>query len=593
MKRFSLTSWLVVTLLLVAAAIRLINLSNLPPSPYWEEAALGYDAYSIFKTGKDHHGNQLPVVALESFGDWKPALYAYAIIPFIAVFDLSIVSVRLPSALAGVAIVGGVGALSWLWWQDKSQSLLAMLAAAIMPWAVFFSRAGWEVNLATAIFIWAIVCWEYGQQTLSKSIQTNRSIASAKLSLTFVLSILGFVLTLYTYHAYRILSPLIGVYLGCSLLLSLWSHRKKLEKSSSLLSQIKIVFLTTGVVGGMILISGMLPIITALQSPIISQRFAETSIFSNLQIIESSNYHQELVGRAWWSRIVYHRYFFFAREVLVNFFDHLTIKYWFVTGDPNPRHSSQYFGLLYPVDLLPLVIGIGVVASRLKQKRWFLAFWTVVSLVPASLTTATPHALRTLALMPVVSIVLGWGTLTIIEYLTTQLKTRLKLSTALARKTIMALILFGYSGLFIWFWRYYSTIYSIQYAQEWQFGYKEMVQTIATVSESKPSTRIFISREYGRPAMYYWFYAQTDPSIVQAQNQTSSKDQGEFLSFNNIAFVTLSTQVNLDEDGSIIVAGSPAWLAPLLPQMNNATLIEEITGSRNTVIWQVYEVQQQ
>ena len=39
-----------------AFAIRVFQLEKSPPAPYWEEVALGYDAYSILKTGEDIHG---------------------------------------------------------------------------------------------------------------------------------------------------------------------------------------------------------------------------------------------------------------------------------------------------------------------------------------------------------------------------------------------------------------------------------------------------------------------------------------------------------------------------------------------------------
>src|SRR5215207_2988516 len=109
------SSWFnfsIIAILLVAFFLRLYQVTQL--SPYWEEVALGYDAYSILKTGKDHHGNSWPLVAFESFGDWKPSLYFYAIVPFIQLFGLNTFSVRLPSILSGVAIVGGVGTLAYL-----------------------------------------------------------------------------------------------------------------------------------------------------------------------------------------------------------------------------------------------------------------------------------------------------------------------------------------------------------------------------------------------------------------------------------------------------------------------------------------------
>src|SRR3990167_6856775 len=88
-------------IVLLAVFLRFWQLGSVPPSPDWDEAALGYNAYSIMQTGKDEYGKFLPVI-LRSFDDYKPALYAYLIIPFIKIFDLNILAVRFPSALFGV-----------------------------------------------------------------------------------------------------------------------------------------------------------------------------------------------------------------------------------------------------------------------------------------------------------------------------------------------------------------------------------------------------------------------------------------------------------------------------------------------------------
>src|SRR5271170_7064405 len=93
-KKFSVS---VLTLILVLGlALRLWQLGAVPPSPDWDEVALGYDAYSIMHTGRDEFGAFLPSV-LRSFDDYKPALYAYLAIPTVAVFGLTTFAVRLPS----------------------------------------------------------------------------------------------------------------------------------------------------------------------------------------------------------------------------------------------------------------------------------------------------------------------------------------------------------------------------------------------------------------------------------------------------------------------------------------------------------------
>ena len=95
---------LFVAIVLVASFLRLWQLGHVPPSPDWDEAALGYNAYSIKETGKDEYGEPFPII-LRSFDDYKPALYVYFVIPFISLFGLDIFAVRLVSALFGIATV--------------------------------------------------------------------------------------------------------------------------------------------------------------------------------------------------------------------------------------------------------------------------------------------------------------------------------------------------------------------------------------------------------------------------------------------------------------------------------------------------------
>jgi len=91
-------------IVIIAAVLRLWQLGHVPPSPDWDEAALGYDAYSIIHTGRDEFGKFLPVV-LRSFDDYKPALYAYLAIPPVFLFGLNVFAVRFPSAFFGVLSV--------------------------------------------------------------------------------------------------------------------------------------------------------------------------------------------------------------------------------------------------------------------------------------------------------------------------------------------------------------------------------------------------------------------------------------------------------------------------------------------------------
>ena len=73
----------------LAFVLRFYKLGYVPLSLSWDEVSLGYNAYSILTTGRDEHGKWYPLVAFEAYGDYKPPLYIYATVPFVALFGLN------------------------------------------------------------------------------------------------------------------------------------------------------------------------------------------------------------------------------------------------------------------------------------------------------------------------------------------------------------------------------------------------------------------------------------------------------------------------------------------------------------------------
>jgi 4-amino-4-deoxy-L-arabinose transferase-like glycosyltransferase len=92
-------------IVVIAFLLRFIQVSNNPPSLSWDEVSIGYNAYSILKTGMDEHGRFMPLDTFIGYGDYKPPLSIYITIPFFALFGLNELSVRLPSVLFGTGIV--------------------------------------------------------------------------------------------------------------------------------------------------------------------------------------------------------------------------------------------------------------------------------------------------------------------------------------------------------------------------------------------------------------------------------------------------------------------------------------------------------
>lgn len=585
-KKIFLKHWFMLTcvfLVMCSFAIRLYKVESNPPSLYWEEVALGYDALSIALTGKDHHGAVLPLIAFESFGDWKPSLYFYTLVPYIKLFGLSEHIVRLPSVIAGTLLVACIGWLSWLVAgtleiQKKGQllfqqqaALLAVLLSAVSPWLIFFSRAGWEVNLATTLLTAGCCFFLY---SLSKK---------PKPQITYqIVSVVLLSASMYAYHAARLVAPLLGV----GLVLVWFNTFSKgsaslLERVIFFLKKKSLVLLLLGVLS----IIFLLPFLSHLGSPELTQRLNETTIFNDGASVEKSNYYRGLNDNSIVSRLVYHRYLFYGQEITKNFLSHFDLQFLFLSGDKNPRHSSQYFGLLYYLDGPLLLLGLVFLIKKRNSIVLFLGFWVCVGIFPAAISLASPHALRILISSPIWYVVLSMGSVSFFNFWK---KYFLKRGKVLKAFIFICIVL--YLGQFLAFERYYGLVYPTLYSSEWQYGYKQMVASLVLQEQAHPDLPVYISRIYGRPAMYYWFFTQTDPSLVQEVNASTPKDQGEFLSFGSKQFVTALGEM---KEFPALVAAQPEDLSNFIKdhselQLETKDIILNVSGKS---IWTVAIIQ--
>ncbi|MEO8581137.1 MAG: hypothetical protein ABI425_00995 [Patescibacteria group bacterium] len=557
--QFSKKAGLILVILMVSLVLRIYKLNVTPPSLYWEEAALGYDAYSVLKTGMDHHGHWFPVVAFESFGDYKPALYFYSIIPFLFVFGLSVWSVRIPSVIAGVLIVYFSGKIAGLLFQSEElhnssemgwgrtliqPEILTMIITCFSPWAIQFSRGGWEVNLATALLSIGV----YFGLRAGSIVQSQPNQKKAMLSF-YTLTVLLFVLSAYTYHATRVIAPLLGIVLAYPLIVRYKTNWKQI---------CMLAVLAFGL---------MLPILLFIRDPSVGHRLQETSTFSTGKEVLESNFYMQQFGSNVVTKLLFHRYWFYLRTIMINAATHLRLDFLFLSGDQNFRHSIQYFGLFFPTDFVLLILSLFTLIKKWQGKYHFLWLWWVIGLIPASLALPVPHALRTLPILPVYMSVLGLGLFALIQYI--------------RKMPFSKILLSGVAVLFcielIMYLNFYFLAYPKLYASEWQYGYQQMVESIQNNSQS--GEKVYITREYGRPAMYYWFFSKTNPSDVQSENAAAPKDQGEFLNFKNVTF---SDSLTGNEKGLIASTYKQRQF------FSDVTEIETIMDLKGQPVWLVY-----
>ncbi len=309
---------------MLAAGLRLWQLGNVPPSPDWDEVALGYDAYSIIHTGRDEFGQFLPVV-LRSFDDYKPALYAYLSIPTVLIFGLTTFAVRLPSAIFGIVSVLAVFFLiKELFRNYRYKDYLALLSAfflAISPWSLQFSRVGFEANVGDALNLLAALFFV-------KGVNSRRWY--------LFLSALFAGLSIYVYQSEKVFTPLFILVLAIIFWKQLFAVPKK--------------YLFTVVIFGLIVVAPMLIYITTNRAALL--RVTGTSVFSyQTELLKSDiqKLQQDMANNDKIGLILDNRRFIFASTIIAGYISHFDPNWLFISGDIS-RHHAPGMGLLYLSD---------------------------------------------------------------------------------------------------------------------------------------------------------------------------------------------------------------------------------------------------
>ena len=481
-------------IIVLASFLRFYNLGVNPPSLTWDEVAWGYNAYSLGIDGKDEHGRFLPLNYLESFGDFKPPLYAYLDVIPVKIFGLNEFAVRFPSAILGSLTV----LITYLLVNrifKKHEEPLALLSAfflAISPWHINLSRAAFEANVSSFF----IVC---GVWLFLKSVQEKMWFLP--------LSVASFVISIYIFNTARIVAPIL-------LLILFLIHVKQILRYKTQLF-VSVIF-------GIILI---LPIVRFLFSPQAGLRFKEVNIFSDIGVINLTNQEIKNDNNAWWSKILHNRRFVYATEYLKHYFDHFKPKFLFISGDGNPKFSTQDVGSLYLWELPFFITGVLFIFRWKAPYRWFILLWMIIGVAPAATARETPHALRIEAVLPTFQIFTAYG---VFMFINTISNIKYKIANIQIKYLKFTLCFLFLIFNILYYLHGYYVHYPREYSGEWQYGYKE---SIAFVKEQEQNfDEIKITTELGRPYIYYLFYTKTDPEKFRK----TAKIEREVFGFVNV-----------------------------------------------------------
>ncbi len=129
---------------------------RLPPSLNPDEASTGVEALNLLRFGVDRNGIELPVKFI-SWGSGQDVLYAYLLIPILAVLRLSPISVRLPMLVAALMTLPLVYVATRRVF-GAAVALVATLMLAISPWHILLSRWALDSNLLPFVFLACFMC---------------------------------------------------------------------------------------------------------------------------------------------------------------------------------------------------------------------------------------------------------------------------------------------------------------------------------------------------------------------------------------------------------------------------------------------------
>jgi len=472
-------------IILLAGFLRFYGLGDVPVGFHIDEASLGYNGYSMLKTGRDEHGNKFPLY-IDMFGDNRPSGYHYLTIFPIAIFGLNEFATRLPGAFFGTISVLSFFILVMAITRDKKVALMSSLLLAISPWHIVSSRASAE-SIVALFFI--LTGFAYILRSLSG--QNIRSLVFG-----FILLALSFQF----YHTPRVFVPLIIICIAAMVVKNHVRFSRRF-KIAGMLCCFALTFISLLLVFG---ISGG------------TGRFSQVSIFGFPQtrlVMEEQFREDGIMGTPLVAvRIFHNKITNYFLTFVSNYTDYFSGKFLFIEGGKPPWYKIPDMGLIYLAELPFIIIGF---AYLLTQKRFMLKFplvWLALAPVVASITTDDiPNIQRSMVMFPMLELIAVFGIV----------KSR--------RYVGMLFIVFIFVCNVAYFFHQY-VVHGSSHQTLYRFnGFKEMVLEVK--QKHDVVDRIVMTKTGGGIYPHVLFFTQYDPSTYQKEGSPKDPDFAGFGKF--------------------------------------------------------------
>ena len=352
-------------LLLLALALRVYGLGDVPPGLTHDEANHGWEALSVLDGRWLYY---FPV------GYGREPLYGYLLAGAMTLFGRSIFALRYVSGLAAVLAI----ALSYGWakkWLGRDEALLGAGLTAVSFWSLAIGRQLLRSSLIPLLMMAAVwLFWQMLRPVFNAKVQRReeRKKWGVVIGLGVVIALL-----LHTYIAARVawvLFPLFLLYL----ILYRWLFAPNLRLTANSLQ-----FLLSLALGG--LLSAPLFIHLA-QNPHLETRVEMLS--GTLDEIKAGNFEPLLRH---------------VREGVLALF-------WPGAGDAFLAYNIPGRPVLEAVTAVAFLLGFGLCLTRWRNPVYpFLLLWLLIGLAPSLITGATANTTRNIVALPALYLVAAVG----------------------------------------------------------------------------------------------------------------------------------------------------------------------------------------
>ena len=458
-------------ILILAFALRVYKLDSVPPSISWDEAAVGYNAWTIANYGKDEYGKLFPLY-FRSFGEGKNPVDIYITSIFVKFLGLNEISTRLPAAVFGVLNVLLIFFLAKNLFASEQIALFSSLFLAISPYNIHFSRFNHEANIALFFFMLGIFLF-------LKSTKEHE--------ILLPVAILSFITSFLSYNPPKLVAPVM-----LFVLLILYANRLLKNKLN-----VFILFLT---------LTLFILFIFTNKEILGTERIKQTAL-SNKQFEKTQLF--KITGNSFLGRL---------ELTAIQYWWHFTPKYLFIQGDKNPRLSSQ-MGEIYKIDVIFLILGVLFLIHKKSREGVMLLTWAIVAPLPSALVAEAPHAGRAMFMMGSWHILSALGFYFIFSLLR---KSILKWGFLIGIIIILTFSLFRYLN-------YYYGEYTKRYAIEWQYGMKQIVEFVKRHEEYN---QVYMIDARAQPYIFFLYYLKTPlPEYLHSVIYNNSESK----SYNNVS----------------------------------------------------------